>query len=85
MTKVSCNFITFCSTGAHFCDFSTFKMAYFLPVKKKTRPKSLGTNLVLRVSPKGLGTCAMLDIIDKFIELSLSILRFWNGSGQLGQ
>ena len=34
LTKVPCNFITFCSSSAYFCEFSTFKMANFLPVNK---------------------------------------------------
>ena len=34
MNKVPCNFIMLCSSSAHFCNFSTFKMADFLPVKK---------------------------------------------------
>ena len=35
LSRVSWNFITkFCSSSAHFWDFSTFKMADFLPLKK---------------------------------------------------
>ena len=78
LTRFSCNSITVCSSSAYFCNFATFKMADFLPVKKKHLHLEIVWHFVeIFISPiatlcqrikYAAFVCAFLDIWKTFIE-----------------